>query len=85
MSKRQQQRNVYTVEPSSKPAMDYFGWYVRKHNTIWTFNRKSDAIKEGIRLAKVNAPSQLIIKGRDGRVQKEHTYPRSSDPKRHRG
>ena len=28
--------------------------------------------------------SQLVVKKADGKIQLEHTYPRSSDPKRYR-
>ena len=29
--------------------------------------------------------SQLRVFGKNGRIQFEHTYPRSSDPRRHKG
>jgi hypothetical protein len=29
--------------------------------------------------------AQLVIRGKNGRIQTEHTYPRSSDPRRSKG
>lgn len=36
-------------------------------------------------LASKEEPVQLVVHGKDGRIQFENTYPRSSDPRRHRG
>lgn len=30
-------------------------------------------------------PAQVVIHGKDGRIQEERTYPRSSDPRRRKG
>lgn len=45
------------------------------------------AIKIAADRVRALEPSQLIIRRRDGRIAKkgERTYPRSSDPKRHKG
>jgi hypothetical protein len=42
-------------------------------------------IAQARELARASMPSQLRIKGRNGRVQTEHTYPRASDPRRYKG
>lgn len=36
-------------------------------------------------IAHQHEPSQLIVKNKNGRIAFEHTYPRSSDPRRHKG
>jgi hypothetical protein len=48
-------------------------------------DNKLDAVQLGRKLA-TSAPgkSQLIVKKADGKIQLEHTYPRSSDPKRYK-
>lgn len=53
---------------------------------------KSAAVAVGVllcRLIEARHPqsqfAQLVVHGRDGRIQWESTYPRSSDPRRSRG
>lgn len=46
---------------------------------------KAHAVAAGRRFAYELEPSQLVIRGKNGRIQTEHTYPRSSDPKRRKG
>jgi uncharacterized protein DUF2188 len=41
---------------------------------------KAVAIQRTIEIAKRQPEASVRIKGRDGRVQEERTYPRSSDP-----
>lgn len=50
-----------------------------------TYTTKADLVKHAAHLAKDCQPSQLVIKGKNGRIQSERTYPRSSDPKRRKG
>jgi hypothetical protein len=68
-------------------------WGVNRQGAIHyeaTFVRKPEAIKAGRRLAK-NAGEfydgawggQLVIKGKNGRIQTEHTY--GHDPRRFKG
>lgn len=87
-------RNVYIVEPSPKSDRRFrLGkWRVRAQKTgaTWGFMfYKQEAIDKGRELAILSAErgskSQLVIKGLDGKIQKEYTYPRSSDPRRHKG
>lgn len=47
--------------------------------------RKQDAVLLAIEFARMYQPSSLRIHGRDGRIQQERTYPRSSDPRRTKG
>jgi len=41
---------------------------------------KADAINEARRLAQQNPLSQVVIKGQNGRIQREYTY--GEDPRR---
>lgn len=51
-----------------------------------TFVTKRKAVETGKWLAKsLNRPVQLMIHRKDGTFQTEHTYPRSSDPRRYKG
>jgi uncharacterized Fe-S cluster-containing radical SAM superfamily protein len=45
-------------------------------------DNKAEVVKRTIEVAKKQPNAQVCIKGRNGRIQEEHTYPRSSDPKR---
>ena len=47
---------------------------------IELYNKKSMAIATAVAWAKEFQPSQVYIHGKDGRIQSERTYPRSSDP-----
>lgn len=65
-------------------------WKVTKASAIHAkHDRQRDAIATAVLLAKqLVADGELVtlkIKGRDGRVRDERTYPRSSDPRRTRG
>ena len=48
-------------------------------------NPKDTIVSMARTYAKDAEPSQLVIKGKNGRIQSERTYPRSSDPKRRKG
>lgn len=66
------------------------GWKVtRSGRKVSGASRKADAQRAAVQLAHVLANAgrlvSLKIKGRDGRIQEERTYPRSSDPRRTRG
>ena len=54
-------------------------------NSPFDFRSKRDAVAWARGVAQVNQPSTLVITGRDGRIQEERTYPRSSDPRRSKG
>ncbi len=62
------------------------GWDVVTPTGVKHHQTKDPALDQGRQIAKaVPAPSQLIVKGQDGKIQTEHTYPRSSDPKKYPG
>lgn len=68
-----------------------------KHHDLWVYGIRGDhskdyfaqskrsAVSYGRARAKLSQPSQLIIRGKNGRIQTEHTYPRASDPRRSKG
>lgn len=65
-------------------------WKVTKDGTFWGSCRtQADAIALGVTLGnQLAAKGELItlkIKGRNGKIREERTYPRSSDPRRSRG
>jgi hypothetical protein len=65
-------------------------WAVKVRNvdgTMFLTDRetKTVAVEEGRHLAKGKQPSQLRVFNKNGRIQTEHTYPRSSDPRRYKG
>jgi hypothetical protein len=53
--------------------------------TVYGF--KADAVAEGVKLARAHLAAggraQLVIRGKDGRIQSERTY--GADPRRSRG
>lgn len=46
---------------------------------------KKTYVRAVCQLAKDNLPSQVKIFDKKGKIQKEYTYPRSSDPRRYKG
>jgi hypothetical protein len=71
------QRRVWTVEPRPDGR-----WAVQRDKTTRAdslHERKDDAVTRGSDLARRN-DGQLRIKGRDGRIQGEHTYGRDPYP-----
>jgi hypothetical protein len=48
-----------------------------------TYRTKDQAVKAGASKGRQNGHAQLLIKGRDGRIQSERTY--GADPRRSRG
>lgn len=76
-------RIYYEVAPSKAGT----GWTVsRDGKVVERFCTKATAVDVAIEEARGEAghgqPTSLRIKGRNGRVQEERTYPRSSDPRR---
>ena len=78
---RMSKRVVYAVEPR-----DGGKWAAQRRGTeraaVVTEN-KADAINEARRLAQHHALSQVVIKGQDGRIEREYTY--GEDPRRFPG
>ena len=61
------------------------GWAVRERErgpAVASAMAKVKAVVEAKKLAKRSGLGQVVIHGRDGRIQTEYTYGR--DPKRHR-
>jgi hypothetical protein len=62
-------RNRYDVVPSGT------AWRVtHSQSTVSTHARKQDAIDAGVRVARANQPSQLVIHRADGTIEDERTY-----------
>jgi hypothetical protein len=47
------------------------------------FTTKTEAVQFGAREGRANGHAQLVIKGRNGRIQSERTY--GADPRRSKG
>lgn len=58
---------------------------VRQERVVGRYRIKRDAVWAGRQEAKELEPSTLRIHGKDGKIQEERTYPRSSDPKKTKG
>lgn len=67
-----------------QPTKGGEGWdVVTPYGTVH-HNTKQPAIDQAREAARsIPAPSQLIIKGQDGRIQTEHTY--QGDPEKYKG
>jgi hypothetical protein len=73
-------QRVYTVEADPKG-----GWRAKAKGStraVAKGDNKAEVVKRTIEVAKKQPKAQVRIKGRNGRIQEEHTCPRSSDPKR---
>jgi hypothetical protein len=70
-------RNVYHVQPNGD---NWEGKLESAGRASVSGESKSEVQERTIEIAKNNQPSSVIIHGRDGKVQEERTYPRSSDP-----
>lgn len=67
-------------------SKEFKQWEIWEGDNLLEEHRTKDpAVMIGRIYAKDAEPSQLVIKGKNGRIQSERTYPRSSDPKRHKG
>lgn len=79
-------RAVYQVLPPLGGAR--YGWRVVVNRTgFWTRGTKAEAVELGREKAKLvradGGLAQLVVHGRDGRIQYEHTY--GDDPRRRQG
>ncbi|GAA3012847.1 DUF2188 domain-containing protein [Actinokineospora diospyrosa] len=71
-------RKVYEVAPDgTRWKVSHSGQVLSRHD------KKADAVDAGRRVAKANAPSQLIIKRANGTIEDESTY--GDDPYPPRG
>ena len=73
-------RRVYTVE--TDPKGGWRGEAKGSTRAVAKGANKAEVVKRTIEVAKKQPKAQVRIKGRNGRIQDERTYPRSSGPKR---
>jgi Uncharacterized protein conserved in bacteria (DUF2188) len=59
------------------------GWTLQGNGGGQTFKTKDQALRAGRRRAKSAELGQLVVMGRDGRIQTEFTY--GKDPRRSKG
>jgi hypothetical protein len=72
-------RKVYTVEADPKG-----GWRGKAKDStraVAKGDNKAEVVKRTIEVAKKQPKAQVRVKGKNGRIQNERTYPRSSNPK----
>lgn len=78
---KEPQRTTYHVAPSGSG-----GWAVKREGAQRASalaDKKQDALRAAVSLAKSQPLGQVVIHGKDGVFQKEWTY--KKDPRRHRG
>jgi hypothetical protein len=72
-------RKIYTVETDPKG-----GWRGKAKGStraVAKGDNKAEVVKRTTEVAKKQPKAQVRIKGKNGRIQNERTYPRSSDPR----
>ena len=69
------ERKVYTVSTRSSKK----GWKVKKRGgkVISKTSTKAEAVQDAAKKARKQKRASLVIKGRNGRIQEQRTYPRS--------
>lgn len=79
-------RHIFTVQKANGFWKGYWGIKYKGAFINGGFRKtKAECIKRAKCAAKAMQPSQLRIKLKNGRIQTEYTYPRSSDPRRTKG
>lgn len=74
-------RRVYDVSPDGEG-----GWDVKRRGNeraTGNFDNKDEAIDSARGHAKGGTEGQIVIRGQDGKIQREHTY--GDDPERRKG
>jgi hypothetical protein len=74
-------RTIYDVSPTGNGD-----WKVQRRGSSRAakiFSNKQRAINYAQKTAKNNKPSQIVIRGQDGQIQREYTY--GEDPERYPG
>jgi hypothetical protein len=80
----EQKRTVYVVQHD--PRKRDWRVVIEGSNRVVARDRLKDgAIRQAVAAAKARPLGQVRIKARDGHIQQERTYPRSSDPGRTAG
>lgn len=74
-------RVVYVVEP--RRGGDWAAQRRGSERAATVTENKFEAINEARRLAQQHALSQVVIKGENGRIEREYTY--GKDPRRFEG
>ena len=59
------------------------GWTVSGGEQARTYRTKQEAVRQAAATGRANGYAQVVIKGRDGRIQSERTY--GADPRRSKG
>jgi hypothetical protein len=59
------------------------GWSVSGGGQARTFRTKEEAVRQAAAAGRASGHAQVVIKGRDGRIQSERTY--GADPRRTKG
>ena len=84
MVAKDHKRTVYEVQHD--PRKRDWRVVIEGSNRVVARDRLKDvAIREAIQAAKGRPLGRIRIKGRDGHVQEERTYPRSAGPRRTAG
>jgi hypothetical protein len=65
------------------PARGTGGWILSIDGAKNTYRTKDQAVKAGASKGRQNGHAQLVIKGRNGRIQSERTY--GADPRPTKG
>ena len=65
------------------PARAKGGWILSIDGAENTYPTKDQAVRAGASKGRQNGHAQLVIKGRNGRIQSERTY--GADPRRTKG
>jgi hypothetical protein len=73
-------RTIFTVGPAVGEGWEVSG---NGQNSMKHFERKNEALKWARQTARQSQPSQLRVKGANGRIQTEYTY--GSDPRETKG
>jgi hypothetical protein len=59
------------------------GWTVSGGDQAKTYQTKEEAVRQAAAAGRANGYAQVVIKGRNGRIQSERTY--GADPRRTKG
>jgi hypothetical protein len=59
------------------------GWTVSGGDQAKTYRTKEEAVRQAAAAGRANGYAQVVIKGRNGRIQSERTY--GTDPRRTKG
>ena len=83
-----QERTVFHVVPFSLAAQGVKAWAVTVKDTVIKVSTNKEACRQWVTqtcvvMRRYKLPSQVVVHGRDGKIQTEHTY--LDDPKESKG